>query len=112
MANLYKRSTYVTLDEYGIDPLRDKALNVLDQVTDYVEYTVGLEAQENLPLIAYKRYGNKDLWWIIAAYNGILDITEVVAGTVLRLPTTQALTSLFVDVLQPGVISPLQGTEF
>ena len=76
MANLYRRMTYTVLDEYGVDSLKDKALNVIDQIEDYQEITIGLELEANLPLIAYKFYGNKDLWWIITAYNGILDINE------------------------------------
>lgn len=112
MTTLYKRITYSVIDEYGVDPLRDLALNIIDQVEDYIEYTVGMEAESNLPLIAYKHYGNKDLWWIITAYNGILDINDVSPGSVLRIPSSQQLSSLLTEAKQESLISKTGGTDF
>lgn len=111
MAGLYKRMTYVTLDEYGVDSLKDRALNIIDQIEDFQEITVGIEMEANLPLISYNFYGNKDLWWIITAYNAILDINEVTPGTVLQIPSPQALSAVLVEALQEDIISET-GTEF
>lgn len=112
-ANLFKRMTYVALDQYGVDPMADKAFKIIDQVEGYTEYTVGLHEAENLPLISYNFYDkNKHLWWIIQAYNGVLDITEVTAGTVLRMPSITELTALFAAELRAETISRSGSTEF
>jgi hypothetical protein len=42
----------------------------------------------NSPGLAYQIYGDKNYWWIICIYNGILDpIQDLQPGTVLQIPS-------------------------
>ena len=109
MAELFKRSTFVQLDQYGIDPLKDNAFELISQIETYTEYTVDTGTEENLPLIAYKNYGNKDLWWVIAVFNGVLDISELTPGSKLRLPNISELTFLLSKELNNGSGVTLSG---
>lgn len=48
-------------------------------------------AGQRLDELAYQYYGDPSLWRLIAGLNGISDPMRVAAGTVLRLPSAQAL---------------------
>lgn len=48
-----------------------------------------------LDLVSYRFYGNPRLWWVIALANGIYDPYSVVAGTELRIPSIDSISSFF-----------------
>jgi hypothetical protein len=48
-------------------------------------------AGQRLDEIAYQYYGDPSLWRLVAGLNGISDPMRIPAGTVLRLPSAQAL---------------------
>lgn len=49
----------------------------------------------NLPGIAFKEYGDKDYWWVIGLYNGIIDpIQDLTPGTLLQLPSITDINTL------------------
>lgn len=51
-------------------------------------YVVKISDQSNAPGIAFSVYGDRDYWWVICMYNGILDpISEFKPGTTLKLPS-------------------------
>ncbi len=48
-----------------------------------------------LDLFAFKNYGNRDLFWIIALANGIIDIAaEVVPGLELKIPKASRIAGI------------------
>lgn len=50
-------------------------------------YTVKRQDLGRLDLLAYSYYGNVSLWWIIAAYNGIVNpLIDMTVGQSLRIP--------------------------
>ena len=49
-------------------------------------YTVTLETENRLDLVAYSFYGSARYWWIVAMANGIIDHFDVAVGTRLRIP--------------------------
>lgn len=52
----------------------------------------GEEGLRGITLISYKYYNRVDLWWFIAAINGIFCPTvEVVPGIELRIPSLQRM---------------------
>jgi hypothetical protein len=54
----------------------------------------GEEGLRGIALIAYEYYSRPDLWWVIAAVNGIYHpTTEMVAGLELRIPPVQDVLS-------------------
>lgn len=58
-----------------------------------------IEVGENLRLdaLAYKYYGNYQLWWVLATANDILDpFTELTVGDTIRIPY---LPYIFSDIL-------------
>lgn len=50
-------------------------------------------------LISYSIYRSTDYWQIILMYNGIVDVGNLVAGTVLRYPGLQELESILLRYL-------------
>ena len=57
-------------------------------------YTVDQSEQGRLDLISFKVYGNTKLWWVIAAANLIEDTINLpIAGDILKIPSTDSLTS-------------------
>ena len=52
--------------------------------------TITKQLEGKLDLIASEIYGTTDCWWILAEANQLLDpMTEVTAGTKLRVPTKE-----------------------
>lgn len=94
------RTTY--LEAGGVDgaPVLDylsakyKNLKFLLRARD--TYLVTSSDACNLPGIAHKVYGDKNYWWVIGLYNGIifpeLDLTP---GTTLQLPALADINALF-----------------
>lgn len=49
-------------------------------------YTVTIDTENRLDLIAYSYYGSARYWWVVALANNILDPFTVPIGTRLRIP--------------------------
>jgi len=49
-------------------------------------FTVTLETENRLDLIAYNYYGSARYWWIVALANNIIDPFDVPVGKRLRIP--------------------------
>lgn len=99
MATSYmERITHVVVDELGIDPLRDGSWDAIKNINQYVEHIVDQTEENNLPLIAAKKYNDYRFWWIIQVYNGIPDSFSVKSGQILKLPLMTAVTSALVGL--------------
>lgn len=65
------------------------------------QQTIRLSASDehNLPGLAFKHLGDVELWWVLLDYNGLDDaISDVKAGTLLRIPSRTALISYLESV--------------
>lgn len=93
----YDRWFSVTADQYGIDPLRDKVIPLLTQITTYTPHVVSQSERGAPDLIAYRRYGTEKLWWIILAYNGIASYKDVIEGVTLKIPTLNSVISVLTE---------------
>ena len=80
------RESNLYIDEYGIDPLNDRGLTAVSNVTSYTDYTVTAQYAGRPDLIANHFYKGVDLWWAIMAFNGITDVRKLTAGTSIRIP--------------------------
>jgi hypothetical protein len=80
------RESNIYIDDYGIDPLNDRGLTAISNVTLYSSYTVPQQHAGRPDLIAYKFYKTVDLWWAVLAYNGISDVRSITVGTTIRIP--------------------------
>lgn len=96
---ILEASSFLVVDEYGIDPLRDKSHDAVMSVRNYTWHVVKPEERHNAPLIAYNAYSNPEYWRYIMMYNGIMDMFEIKEGMRLRIPAQQTLVSLLNDVL-------------
>lgn len=96
------RRTFATVDELGVDPLRDKSIDAILSVQRWQYFEVDQSMEFNLPLIAERFYSEPNWWWVILVYNGITDSFYVKRGTRLRMPAaadvTSALSSALLDV--------------
>jgi nucleoid-associated protein YgaU len=55
----------------------------------------------DLPLISYRWYRNINLWWVIAAFNGIQDPwLEIQPGVVLKIPSLSSVEDYFRRVVE------------
>jgi hypothetical protein len=82
----FSREANVYVDEYGIDPLNDKGLTAVSNVTRYSIYNINQNHAGRPELISYTFYKTVDLWWAILAYNGISDVRLLTVGTNIRIP--------------------------
>lgn len=79
------------LDTY--DFLRETpAIYKLRNITNFTEVTVSEEA---LTILAYRAYGNHNLWWILAVYNNIVSV-DAIEIDVIKIPDYQEV----IEVLQ------------
>ena len=77
-----KRS--VMIDQFGMDPLRDKTYDLL--TGDFTNHEVKTTEVANPQLIAKRYYNNHNLFYIILSFNGLVHQCEVRAGMILRIP--------------------------
>lgn len=57
--------------------------------------------QTRLDLVSYQQYGTSDLWWLIAIYNEILDVTDTSLQILkLKLPSLADITELLTNYVR------------
>jgi len=113
MANILdlNRASYLqtggTTKKPYLDYLSPKYLNIKFQLPASKNYIVDGSDRANAPGIAFNFYGDRDYWWIVCMYNGIIDpITEFSPGTVLQLPSL-ADVNTFLSSQDPQQLSTL-----
>lgn len=82
----------VTADRQDSDVFNAKFKNIRFNVP--TESTIVLTAADegNLPGLAHRLLGDKDLWWVLLEYNGLYDaLSDVRAGNILKIPSRRAL---------------------
>lgn len=72
------------IDQFGMDPLRDKTYDLL--TGDSVPHEVKPTEVANPQRIAKSYYNNHSLFYIILSFNGLVHQCEVRAGMILRIP--------------------------
>lgn len=92
--SILEASSFLVIDELGIDPLRDKSHNAIASIEAYTWHTVQTEEQHNAPLLSYNVYSNPGYWRYILMYNGILDMFELTAGLRIKIPSQQLVVSV------------------
>lgn len=93
MSDLGQHSIFLTIDELGIDPLRDKSIDAIMEVKSFEFYTVRSDEQKNAPLLAFNVYRNETYWWHILVYNKLDDMFELKVGMQLRIPDLNEMTT-------------------
>ena len=93
----YDRWFAVHADQYGIDPLKDKVIPILQQITTFTPHVVTQSERGSPDLIALRRYGTEKLWWIILAYNGIASYKDIIEGVTLRIPSLNSVIAVITE---------------
>ena len=80
----------------GGDPFLDfldgSYTSIGSALTKWRTHEVRAHDEYNLQIISDRYYGTVKLWWVIGTYNGIVNpLTELVAGTVLNIPTLESI---------------------
>lgn len=93
------RARYMTVGGTTKNPrlnyLSAKYLNMRRLLPAMDTYIVTSADVANLPGIAYNVYRDKDYWWVIGLYNGIIfPDTDLVPGMVLQLPSLTDINAL------------------
>lgn len=100
MANLGDHSTFLVIDELGIDPLRDKAIDAIMETKGFQFYTVKASEQHNTPLLSYNVYRDEKFWWHIQVYNGIDDMFEVKTNMQIKIPDMNEMVTRLTSALK------------
>lgn len=88
----FDRDNFLTIDEFGIDPLLDVGFNAVQAVTSYSTFTVSQEYAGRPDTISHIAYRTVEFWWAIMAYNGITDIRDLTGGLIIKIPDLNQLT--------------------
>lgn len=91
------RTYAVTTDKLGVDPLLDKVIPSILNITTFSYYTVRQHERGNPALIAYRVYQNVNLWWILIAYNKLPSFKSVIEGVTLQVPSITEVTRILSD---------------
>ena len=94
-------STFLVIDEHGIDPVRDKSYNAILETVAHSTHTVTPSERHNAPLISYNEYRDERYWWCILVYNGIDDMFSIQPGMVLKIPNISEMSTRLGRILQP-----------
>lgn len=94
-----KRITYMKVSGSTKKPrlnyLSAKYKNIRHLLPAVNTYVVTSSDVANLPGIAFNVYRDRDYWWVIGLYNGIIfPETDLVPGLVLQLPSLSDINSL------------------
>ena len=92
------RGHSVTIDRFGIDPLKDKSYSAIAAIEDYNNFTVRQFERGRPDLISVYHYGNSNLWWVIMYYNKLASIREIMEGNIIRIPTLGSVTRVLSSV--------------
>jgi hypothetical protein len=94
-----KRATYLPIAGSTYAPrlnyLAAKYKNIKHLLPAVNTYVVTASDVANLPGIAFNVYRDRDYWWVIGFYNGIIfPETDLVPGMVLQLPSLSDINAL------------------
>lgn len=97
--SITEASTFIVVDELGIDPLRDPSFDAIMSVRQFSWHTVAPQEQHNGPLLSYNVYDNPEYWRVIMIYNGIIDMFELKSGMRIKIPAHQMIVSALNNIL-------------
>lgn len=78
------------------DPLNSFFAENLPKLNYVGEYIVTYE-EKRPDLLSYNLYEDTQYWWIIMWYNSILNINDLVSGTIIKYPSKAAIEDLYIN---------------
>lgn len=99
MTTKYQRTQYKTTytasdGALALDHLGPIASQLVNGLSFQTFHRVKPEEANDLPKIAYRFYGTTDLWWVIACYNGMVNVfREAPSGRLIKIPELASIDS-------------------
>ena len=94
---------FMEYSEDVYEPLTSDFLYEIEKLTPVDRFTV--TSEEGRPdLISYKIYGTTQYWWVLMEMNGILDIENIVNGTIIEYPDISDLENIYFSLKSKEVL--------
>jgi len=95
-------------DPLGRDPYIDNLSagygNLVNNLKLHTVHVVSVVEAGRLDLLSIRYYRTVDLWWVIAAYNGIVDpYTELPVNLKVNIPTLESVNEYFRETQKQAV---------
>lgn len=97
--SLTNQSTFITVDEFGPDPLSDESYDAILAVKSSTPYTITAPEQFNPALTSFENYRTGVWWRAILIYNNIDDVWDYKEGMKIRIPDVNEMTTRLQRVL-------------
>ena len=85
------REFAITVDRYGIDPLKDKIAEIVKNINSYEEHTISQDEVGHSGLLALKYYGDETLGYVILEYNALGHELNMEVGSTIKIPNLNAI---------------------
>lgn len=90
---LSEQRDFMSVDEFGFDPLLDQSYEAIEGVSSYQTQTVKAQEEFNPGLISFNYYRDVRWWRAIMVYNAIEDIWDIKAGMKVLIPNINEMTT-------------------
>lgn len=100
MANFtskYQRVFAIQSDRYGVDPLRDRLIPLINKIQNYTLHAITQDERAAPDLISIREYNTDEFWWIILAFNGISSYRNLVEGSNLKIPNMSEVVTIVTE---------------
>lgn len=94
IASKYQRFFSIKSDAYGIDPLLDRLVPLIQAIQAYSIHEILQDERASPDLISINAYGSDEFWWMIMAYNGVGSYTALTEGRTIKIPDYASLISI------------------
>lgn len=85
------RQFAITVDSYGIDPIKDSIAAQLLTIKSFQEHTVTEDEVGHSGLLALRYYQDETLGYIILEYNALGHELNMVKGSTIKIPNLNEL---------------------
>lgn len=78
----------------NFDPLNSAMLTDITKLPQGGQYTIS--GEDGRPdLVSYRIYGHSQYWWILLAYNRIIDYEAIKTGDILKYPSSDSIEGFY-----------------
>ena len=93
----YDLAKFLRQENDNYDPLTSQFLYSLKELTSAGQVTVTVE-EYRPDLLSFRVYDSCQYWWILLAYNDIVDVRDLIAGRILLYPSVSDIESIYFNL--------------
>ena len=93
----YDLAKFLRQENDNYDPMTSQFLYSLKELTSAGQITVTVE-EFRPDLLSYNVYNSCQYWWILLAYNNIIDVRDLIAGKILLYPSVSDIESIYFNL--------------